>query len=84
MSDVSVELIAVCTLSGLKIAVPYRTLRPDFYCFAPGRAIYSDKIKGQAGAELHALHRYTWLYVALGLWRIRQRDSQFAWKDLSY
>lgn len=79
----SVELTAVCTLSVLKVAVPYRTPRPNFYCFAPCIAIYSDERKDQAGAELHALHRYMWLYVALCLWRVKQRGSQFAWDNLS-
>ena len=67
MSDVSVELTAVCTLSVLKIAVPYRTPRPDICCFAPCIAVYLDEGTGQAGAELHALHRYMWAYMALGL-----------------
>lgn len=79
----SVELTAVCTLSVLKIALPYRTPRPDFYCFAPCIAIYLDETKGWAGAELHALHRYMWLYMTLGLQRIRQKDSRLAWNDLS-
>jgi len=75
---VTVELTAVCTLSVLKIAEPYRTLRPDFYCFAPCIDIYLDeKKKGQAGAELHALHRYTWLHMAVGLQRMRQKGSLF-------
>lgn len=78
----SVELTAVCTLSVLEIAVPYRTLRPDFYCFVPCIDIYLDERKGQAGAELPALHRYTWLSMALGLRRIGQKGSQFAWNDL--
>lgn len=83
MSDASMELTAVCTLTVLEIGVPYRTLGPDFYCFALCMAIYLDEGKGQAGAELFALHRYTWLYMVLGLRRVEQRGSQLFWSDLS-
>lgn len=81
----SVELTAVCTLSVLKIAVLYRTLRPDSYCFAPCIAIYSAERKGQAGAELLLCPgERGYFYMALGLWRIRQRGSRCAWSDLAW
>lgn len=45
---------------------------------------YPNERKGQAGAELRALHRSMCLYTALGIRRIQRWSSQFAWNDLAW